>query len=77
MIDDATKYLLRQRIASMLDYPSVYMGGPSAGSVMKAIRIIENVMDEFEVTSKAERLAADVDMVRSWRKSAWDSLERE
>ncbi len=27
-------------IAAMLDYPSIYMGGPSARSIDKAVRII-------------------------------------
>lgn len=39
---DADERLLVQRqIASILDYPSVYMGGPSRGSMGKAERVIE------------------------------------
>ena len=66
-MDDAEKYLLRQRIASILDWPSVYMGGPSRQSIMKAIKII-NALDE-PVSRE------DVERVKSWRVSPWDSLE--
>lgn len=67
-MDDARKYILRQRIASILDHPSVYMGGPSRGSLQKAIKIIEALADEITY--------AEVEQVKSWRKSPWNSLER-
>jgi len=67
-MDDAAKYILRQRIASILDHPSVYMGGPSHQSVQKAIIIIR----ELEDAPTRE----EIEIVKSWRKSPWDSLER-
>lgn len=67
-MDDAAKYLLRQRIASIIDFPSVYMGGPSQQSVRKAIKIIE-ALENAPTPDEIER-------VKSWRKSSWDSLER-
>ena len=67
-MDDAAKYLLRQRIALILDFPNVYMGGPSQQSVRKAIKIVEALSDP----PKPE----EIEQVKSWRKSAWDSLER-
>ncbi len=33
--------VLRPRIAAILDFPSVYMGGPSHGNLRKADRILE------------------------------------
>jgi len=68
LMDDAAKYLLRQRIASILDHPSVYMGGPSQQSLRKAIRIIE-ALDEPPTPE-------EIDQVKTWRRSPWDSLER-
>lgn len=67
-MDDAAKYLLRQRIASIIDFPSVYMGGPSQQSVRKAIKIIEAL--EHAPTPD------EIEQVKTWRKSSWDSLER-
>lgn len=67
-MDDAEKYLLRQRIAAILDHPSVYMGGPSQQSIRKAIKIIEALDDE--------PMPEEVERVKSWRKSPWNSLER-
>lgn len=74
-MDDADKYILRQLIAGVLDHPSAFMGGPSPGSVRRAIRIV-NALAEYDVTP-SERAAADAAEVRTWRKSPWDSLERE
>ena len=68
-MDDAAKYILRQRIASILDHPSVYMGGPSQQSVRKAIKIIQALGDDQPTPD-------EIDLVKSWRKSPWDSLER-
>jgi len=67
-MDDAAKYLLRQRIASIIDFPSVYMGGPSAQSVRKAIKIIEAL--------SSAPTPDEIEQVKTWRKSSWDSLER-
>jgi len=67
-VDDAAKYILRQRIASIIDHPSVYMGGPSRQSLLKAIKIIEALAQ----TPTPE----EIEQVKSWRKSPWDSLER-
>lgn len=67
-MDDAAKYILRQRIASIIDFPSVYMGGPSQQSVRRAIKIIEAL--ENAPTPD------EIEQVKTWRKSPWDSLER-
>jgi len=74
-MDDAEKYLLRQQIACALDHPSVFMGGPSQQSIHKAIRIVEILSGEYSVTPH-DAMKADAEHVRSWRTSAWDSLER-
>lgn len=72
-MDEAQKYVMRQHIAGVLDHPSVYMGGPSPQSLRKAIRIVEHLLQEYEINPKDD---ADAERVRTWRKSAWDSLER-
>ena len=36
-----TAEVIQRNIASMLDHPSVYMGGPSQGSMRRAKRIVE------------------------------------
>jgi len=36
-----TAEVVQRNIASMLDHPSVYMGGPSQGSLRRAGRIVE------------------------------------
>jgi hypothetical protein len=74
-MDDAAKYLLRQCIAGKLDYPSVYMGGPSLGSALRAIAIIEAISVDFEITPRAA-LQPNIEQVKTWRTSPWDSLER-
>lgn len=74
-MDNAEKYLLRQTIASILDRPNVYMGGPSPQSVRKAIRIIEALERDFEVSAR-ESLSDYTKQVKAWRTSPWDSLER-
>lgn len=74
-VDDAERYLLRQQIASILDHPSVYMGGPSQPSIRKAIRIIQAMTDDFEIFPR-DKLLPDVERVKSWRTSPWDSLDR-
>lgn len=73
-MDDAEKYLLRQSIASALDHPSVYMGGPSPQSVRKAIRIVNMLLSEYTVTPDP-KLIGDAEQVRAWRTSPWDSLQ--
>lgn len=75
-MDDAAKYVLRQRIASCLDHPSVYMGGPSSGSVRKAITIMKMLFDDYDIAGPSAADKNSADQVRTWRKSAWDSLER-
>lgn len=74
-MDDAERYLLRQKIASILDHPNVYMGGPSPQSIKKAISIIQVMTDDFEIFPR-DALLPDVERVRSWRRSPWDSLDR-
>lgn len=71
-MDDAEKYVLRQAIASAIDYPSVYMGGPSRGAVQKAIRIVKAMSSEYDIKPRSDDAAA---RVRAWRTSPWDSLE--
>ena len=39
--------ILKREIASMLDHPSVFMGGPSQGNQRKANRIIEFLEREY------------------------------
>ncbi len=73
---DAAEYVLRQAIASQLDYPSVHMGGPSQQSVRKAIKIVELLMREYDMTPKVGGMTDDAMLVRTWRHSAWDSLDR-
>lgn len=75
-MDDAAKYVLRQAIASALDYPSVYMGGPSHQSVRKAIKIVELLTREYDIAPKVGEMTDDAMLVRTWRHSAWDSLDR-
>lgn len=41
-----TEDVAQRVIASILDHPSVYMGGPSQGSMRKAKRIIEYLVDQ-------------------------------
>lgn len=74
-MDDADKYILRQLIASSLDHPSVYMGGPSPNSVSRAIRIVTAIMADYDVSPR-ESAASDAERVRTWRTSPWDSRER-
>lgn len=72
---DAEKYLLRQMIASALDHPSVYMGGPSPQSVRKAILIVEHILVNYSIAPFKDR-KLEAKQVETWRKSPWDSLER-
>lgn len=44
-----TRELLEVIFASMLDSPSVYMGGPSQGSRRKARRLIEHLDHDWKV----------------------------
>ena len=44
-----TRELLKHSIASILDYPSVYMGGASQGSLKRAGRILEFMKDEWGI----------------------------
>jgi len=53
----------------------VYMGGPSPQSIKKAISIIQVMTDDFEIFPR-DALLPDVERVRSWRRSPWDSLDR-
>ena len=76
-MNDAARYLLRQMIAECLDHPNVYMGRPSNGSIRKAIDIIRMLEREWQIeVDPTEAVAADIERVQSWRKAAWDSLER-
>lgn len=44
-------------IAAILDSPSVYMGGPSHGSLRKAPRILEYLAPEGWITPSGDRNA--------------------
>lgn len=74
-MDDADKYIMRQVIASLIDHPSVYMGGPSQTAVRKAVRIVSAFLDSYDITPR-ERAAKNAANVRTWRKSPWDSFDR-
>ena len=41
-----TDEIIKRIIASILDYPSVYMGGPSEGNKRRAQKIIEFLKEE-------------------------------
>lgn len=41
-----TEEIIGRVIASILDYPSVYMGGPSKGSLRKAKKITEYLVQQ-------------------------------
>jgi hypothetical protein len=73
-MDDAEKYVLRQAIASMIDFPSVYMGGPSRGSVRKAIRIVNDLTANYDIQPNRDEMER-AEQVKTWRKVPWDSLE--
>jgi hypothetical protein len=64
-MDYADDYILQVLIASSLDYPSVYMGGPSRGSMDRARRVMDILYARYEIrpTEAAEKDAA---MVRTW-----------
>lgn len=70
-MDDAQRYAVRQHIAAMIDYPSVYMGGPSTGAVRTAVRIIKMLEAEGVLVSSA-RIESDAVQVRTWRTAPWD-----
>lgn len=74
-MDDAARYILRQQIAAVLDYPSAYMGGPSPSSVRRAIEIIRMLEAEWVIADTSKQADA-VARVKTWRTSPWDSLER-
>ena len=59
-------YVLRQHIACLIDYPSVFMGGPSQGSTRKAIEIINLIMERCDMTAK-EELKKSSEHVAKWR----------
>lgn len=48
-----TRESLRRFVAMQLDYPSVYMGGPSPGNMKRALRIVER-LEEFGIELKKE-----------------------
>lgn len=41
-----TRDEVKKTIASILDHPSIYMGGPSAGNLRRAERIVQYLEDE-------------------------------
>lgn len=64
-MDYADKYIMRQGIASALDHPSVYMGGPSMQARRKAERIIALLLADYDITPK-ERPQNDAVTARTW-----------
>lgn len=78
-MSDEDKYILSRRIASILDHPSVYMGGPSPGNIRKGIKIVEHMLDLYDLRIKDLKHAeADREIVKSWRKLPWtDPRNRE
>lgn len=50
MMPDERAYV-RARIASILDYPSVYMGGPSANSLRRADDIINELERQCRIVT--------------------------
>ena len=57
------RLIVQRRIASILDYPSLYMGGPSHGSMRKA----DNIIKELE---QSKRLVPT-----TCNHSAWNSYK--
>jgi RecJ-like exonuclease len=41
-----TDVIIQRTMASIMDYPSVYMGGPSRGNMQKAQKIIDFLKEE-------------------------------
>lgn len=80
-MNDIEKFLLRQHIASILDYPSLYMGGPSHQSKQKAIKIIRMITNEYNLVLKKEheeKHFKEIGIVKSWRADVpWDQLDNE
>lgn len=75
MLTNDQKFILRQDIASMLDHPSVYMGGPSWGSKQKAIKIINHLEKNYNIDS-IEDDSKCIELVKSWRNNvSWDELD--
>lgn len=67
------KYILRQNIASILDHPSVYMGGPSIQSIRKAIKIVEYLDRECSIEA-GNKIQESVEIVKTWRTDPWDKI---
>lgn len=76
-LNNEVLYCLRQQIAATIDYPSVYMGGPSYTSINKAIKILKLLNSEVSLQGAFAytRLEEDAEQVKTWRKLPWDSLE--
>lgn len=49
-----TPELLARYIGNILDYPSVYMGGPSHASLMKAKKIVEFLQAERIIPNESD-----------------------
>lgn len=58
-MDASERLLVQRQIASQIDYPSVYMGGPSHGAMKKAERIVASL-------EAAHRLRATICGHGSW-----------
>lgn len=70
-MDYADKYLMQCSIASTLDRPSVYMGGPSAMSMRKAKYIVDMIVNSYDVTPN-QRMVTEAVLVRTWLKPTTD-----
>jgi hypothetical protein len=66
-VDYADEYIMQQTIAGMLDHPSVFMGGPSAQSILKAKLIVSLLLQGYDVKPRdeAQRYA---ETARTWLK---------
>lgn len=48
-MSETERRLVQREIASQIDYPSVYMGGPSPSSMKKAERIMQTLEESFRL----------------------------
>lgn len=48
--------ILKREIASLLDLPSIYMGGPSQGNLRRAAQIIEHIEMYYGISASSAHL---------------------
>lgn len=73
---DHDRFALRLVIAGLLDFPSVYMGGPSHASMSKAIGIIRMLEDSYHIEPTGAEMIELAESISTWRKSPWDGPDR-